>query len=110
MCVFVETTSLVHIIGRVLYVLYLNVDTEPYGGLSLLLYRPADPQAGEGWSDHQETSDGALPRPLPQEHTCASQGTSHGCRWVWTGATHSRNPEYHRMVLSLEAFREGKGL
>lgn len=43
-----------------------------------LSLRPADPKTGEGWFDHQETSDGSFPRSLPQEHLGPPQGTSHG--------------------------------
>lgn len=43
-----------------------------------LSLRPADPKTGEGWIDHQETSDGSFPGSLPQEHFGPPQGTSHG--------------------------------
>lgn len=47
-----------------------------------LSLRPADPKTGEGWIDHQETSHGSFPGPLPQEHFGPPQGTPHGIRCV----------------------------
>lgn len=54
-------------------------------------HRPADPQAGEGWPDHQEACDGSLPRSLPQEHAGTPERTPHGCRWVTDSSINMRH-------------------
>ena len=46
-----------------------------------LCCRSADPKAGEGWIDHQETCDSSFSGSLSQEHIGTPQGTSHGLWW-----------------------------